>query len=185
MFGETFWKSGVSARARTKVRPGNSSNNPPRSRPKSAFRTPERAAKSEFGPYVDPDLKTLPVAFISSNVVTNGNSGSSSLNAWGEVAGLSFDSNWEGVGSDYMVEGEITRSIRPEYDAEHARIDVGEQAQCAAAGGAAARRSSCSQGAHAPCERAETRIEISSDLEGAGVRPGGCALPSTAPAARA
>jgi Peptidase S46 len=71
----------------------------------------ERAAREEFGPYVDPDLKTLPVAFISSNVVTNGNSGSASLNAWGEVAGLSFDSNWEGVGSDYMVEGDITRSI--------------------------------------------------------------------------
>ena len=71
----------------------------------------ERAARQEFGPYVDPELKTLPVAFISSNVVTNGNSGSASLNAWGEVAGLSFDSNWEGVGSDYMVEDEITRSI--------------------------------------------------------------------------
>ena len=71
----------------------------------------ERAARKEFGPYVDPELKTLPVAFISSNVVTNGNSGSASLNAWGEVAGLSFDSNWEGVGSDYMVEDEITRSI--------------------------------------------------------------------------
>jgi Peptidase S46 len=71
----------------------------------------ERAAKSEFGPYVDPELKTLPVAFISSNVVTNGNSGSASLNAWGEIAGLSFDSNWEGVGSDYMVETEITRTI--------------------------------------------------------------------------
>jgi hypothetical protein len=71
----------------------------------------ERAARQEFGPYVDPDLETLPVAFISSNVVTNGNSGSASLNAWGEVAGLAFDSNWEGVGSDYMVEHEITRSI--------------------------------------------------------------------------
>ena len=71
----------------------------------------ERAAKEEFGPYVDPDLKTLPVAFISSNVVTNGNSGSASLNAHGELAGLAFDSNWEGVGSDYMVEDEITRTI--------------------------------------------------------------------------
>jgi hypothetical protein len=71
----------------------------------------ERAAKNEFGPYTDPELKTLPVAFISSNVVTNGNSGSASLNAWGEIAGLSFDSNWEGVGSDYMVETEITRTI--------------------------------------------------------------------------
>lgn len=71
----------------------------------------ERASGGEFGPYTDPDLKTLPVAFISSNVVTNGNSGSASLNAWGEVAGLAFDSNWEGVGSDFMVEDEITRTI--------------------------------------------------------------------------
>ncbi|HEX2122576.1 MAG TPA: S46 family peptidase, partial [Thermoanaerobaculia bacterium] len=71
----------------------------------------ERAARQEFGPYVDPDLGTLPVAFISTNVVTNGNSGSATLNAWGELCGLSFDSNWEGVGSDYLVEQEITRSI--------------------------------------------------------------------------
>jgi Peptidase S46 len=71
----------------------------------------ERAERQEFGPYVDPELKTLPVAFISSNVVTNGNSGSASMNAYGEIAGLSFDSNWEGVGSDYMVEGDITRTI--------------------------------------------------------------------------
>ena len=71
----------------------------------------ERAQKQEFGPYADPDLKTIPVAFISSNSITNGNSGSASLNGWGEVAGLAFDSNWEGVGSDYMVESDITRAI--------------------------------------------------------------------------
>jgi cell division septum initiation protein DivIVA len=71
----------------------------------------ERAAKKEFGTYVDPDLGTLPVAFVSSNVVTNGNSGSASLNAYGELAGLSYDVNWEGVGGDYMVEQEITRTI--------------------------------------------------------------------------
>ena len=71
----------------------------------------ELAGKQEFGPYADPELKTLPVAFISTNVVTGGNSGSASLNAWGEVCGLAFDSNWEGVGSDYVVEDEITRTI--------------------------------------------------------------------------
>jgi hypothetical protein len=77
----------------------------------SPARLLERASRNEFGPYIDPDLGTLPVAFISSNVVTNGNSGSATLNAWGEVAGLAFDSNWEGVGSDYTVEDAITRTI--------------------------------------------------------------------------
>jgi hypothetical protein len=71
----------------------------------------ERAAKREFGTYVDPDLGTLPVAYISTNVVTNGSSGSATLNAWGELCGLAFDSNWEGVGSDFMVEEDIARTI--------------------------------------------------------------------------
>jgi hypothetical protein len=71
----------------------------------------DRAQAKEFGPYGDPDLGSLPVAFVSTNVVTNGSSGSASLNAWGEVCGLAFDSNWEGVGSDYMVEEDITRTI--------------------------------------------------------------------------
>ncbi|HEY0160676.1 MAG TPA: S46 family peptidase [Thermoanaerobaculia bacterium] len=71
----------------------------------------DRAAKREFGTYADEELKTLPVAFITTNVVTNGQSGSASLNAWGELCGLAFDSNWEGVGSDYMVETDITRTI--------------------------------------------------------------------------
>jgi hypothetical protein len=71
----------------------------------------ERAEKREFGTYIDEDLKWLPVAFISTNVVTNGSSGSVTMNAWGELCGLAFDSNWEGVGSDYMVEEDITRTI--------------------------------------------------------------------------
>lgn len=79
------------------------------------FNTPKKllevAGRGDFGPYTDPELGTLPVAFISTNVVTNGSSGSATLNAWGEVCGLAFDSNWEGVGSDYMVEQDITRSI--------------------------------------------------------------------------
>jgi Peptidase S46 len=77
----------------------------------SPARLLERAKAKEFGPYADPELKTLPVAFISTNVVTNGSSGSATLNAWGELCGLAFDSNWEGVGSDYLVEEDITRTI--------------------------------------------------------------------------
>jgi hypothetical protein len=71
----------------------------------------ERAARREFGTYSDADLGTLPVAFISTNIVTNGQSGSATINAWGELCGLAFDSNWEGVGSDYMVEEDIARTI--------------------------------------------------------------------------
>jgi hypothetical protein len=71
----------------------------------------ERAEKREFGTYVDAELETLPVAFISSNIVTNGSSGSATLNAYGELCGLAFDSNWEGVGSDFMVEERIARTI--------------------------------------------------------------------------
>ncbi|HEY0143482.1 MAG TPA: S46 family peptidase [Thermoanaerobaculia bacterium] len=82
---------------------------------KEPFNSPQRlldlAAQKDFGTYVDPELGTLPVAFISTNVVTNGSSGSSTLNAYGEVCGLAFDSNWEGVGSDYVVEEDITRTI--------------------------------------------------------------------------
>ena len=71
----------------------------------------ERAAKREFGTYVDEELKWVPVAYISTNVVTNGSSGSVTMNAWGELCGLAYDSNWEGVGSDFMVEEDITRTI--------------------------------------------------------------------------
>ena len=71
----------------------------------------ERVEKREFGTYVDEDLKWLPVAYISTNIVTNGSSGSVTMNAWGELCGLAFDSNWEGVGSDYMVEADIARTI--------------------------------------------------------------------------
>ncbi|HEX2835188.1 MAG TPA: S46 family peptidase [Thermoanaerobaculia bacterium] len=71
----------------------------------------ERAALKQFSDYIDPEVGTLPVAFISTNVVTNGSSGSATLNAWGELCGLAFDSNWEGVGSDYYVEEDITRTI--------------------------------------------------------------------------
>ena len=71
----------------------------------------ERAAKGEFGGYSDPEVGSLPVGFSTTNVVTNGSSGSASLNAWGELCGLAFDSNWEGVGSDWVVEEDITRTV--------------------------------------------------------------------------
>jgi hypothetical protein len=64
-----------------------------------------------FGPYADPDLGTLPVGFISTVNVTNGSSGSSALNAWGEITGLAFDMNWEGVAADWVVNEKYVRTV--------------------------------------------------------------------------
>jgi hypothetical protein len=79
------------------------------------FDSPEellkRARAEQFGPYADPDLGTLAVGFISTVNVTNGSSGSSALNAWGEIIGLAFDMNWEGVAADWVVNERYVRTI--------------------------------------------------------------------------
>ncbi len=72
----------------------------------------ERARAGDFGTYVDPDLGTLPVGFLSTVNVTNGSSGSSALNAHGEVIGLAFDMNWEGVAADWVVNEDLVRTIQ-------------------------------------------------------------------------
>ncbi|MBA4044789.1 MAG: S46 family peptidase, partial [Erythrobacter sp.] len=51
----------------------------------------------DYGSYVAPELGTLPVDFMSTVDITNGNSGSSTLNARGEFVGLAFDGTIEGV----------------------------------------------------------------------------------------
>jgi hypothetical protein len=71
----------------------------------------QRARAQAFGPYADPDLGTLAVGFISTVNVTNGSSGSSALNAWGEIIGLAFDMNWEGVAADWVVNDRYVRTI--------------------------------------------------------------------------
>ncbi|MFN2441369.1 MAG: S46 family peptidase [Thermoanaerobaculia bacterium] len=71
----------------------------------------EAVRAERFGPYVDPDLGTLPVNFLSTCDITNGNSGSATLNGRGEMTGLAFDGNYEAMGSDYIVDPTIARSI--------------------------------------------------------------------------
>ena len=63
------------------------------------------------GPYTDPELHDVPVDFLSSGDITNGSSGSATLNASGELAGLAFDGNYEAMGSDYLVNPDVTRTI--------------------------------------------------------------------------
>ena len=64
----------------------------------------------DFGDYAREDGK-MPVAFLSNNDITGGNSGSPIMNAEGELIGLAFDGNWESMSSDVMFEPELQRCI--------------------------------------------------------------------------
>jgi hypothetical protein len=65
----------------------------------------------KVGPYADPELKDIPVNFLSECDITNGSSGSATLNAEGKLAGLAFDGNYEAMGSDYLVNSDVSRAI--------------------------------------------------------------------------
>jgi len=53
----------------------------------------------------------MPVAFISTNDITGGNSGSPVLNAKGELIGTAFDGNWEAMSGDIVFEQNLQRCI--------------------------------------------------------------------------
>jgi len=53
----------------------------------------------------------LVLNFLSSNDITGGNSGSPVLNGEGELMGLAFDGNVEGIVSDYYVVPDVARTI--------------------------------------------------------------------------
>jgi len=67
----------------------------------------------DFGRYameVNGETK-MPVAFISNNDITGGNSGSPIMNSKGELIGLAFDGNWEAMSGDIIFEPELQRCI--------------------------------------------------------------------------
>ena len=64
----------------------------------------------DFGQYALEDGK-MPVAFLSNNDITGGNSGSPVMNAKGDLVGLAFDGNWESMSSDVMFEPDLQRCI--------------------------------------------------------------------------
>jgi hypothetical protein len=66
----------------------------------------------DFGKYVDPKLKTVPVNFLATLDITGGNSGSAALNAKGELIGLAFDGTLDSIISDWDFNKAMTRAIQ-------------------------------------------------------------------------
>jgi hypothetical protein len=65
----------------------------------------------DFGKYVDKKSNDVPVAFLTDNDITGGNSGSPVINGKGELIGCAFDGNWDGIIGDYYYQHEYNRTI--------------------------------------------------------------------------
>ncbi|CUI05840.1 S46 family peptidase [Massilia antarctica] len=66
----------------------------------------------DFGKYVDPKLKTVPVDYLATLDITGGNSGSAALNSKGELIGLAFDGTLDSIISDWDFNKANTRDIQ-------------------------------------------------------------------------
>lgn len=67
--------------------------------------------RRDFGAYADQRLNDVPVAFLATTDITGGNSGSPVMNGRGEVIGLAFDGNYEGLGGDYNFDPDSNRTL--------------------------------------------------------------------------
>jgi hypothetical protein len=84
---------------------------------KDPFNSPKKlldAMKAKkFASYADASLGgELPIDFMSDLDITGGNSGSPTLNDKGELVGLAFDGNKEGLASDVVFDPKNTRTIQ-------------------------------------------------------------------------
>ncbi|HEV8551575.1 MAG TPA: S46 family peptidase [Polyangiaceae bacterium] len=70
----------------------------------------DAAAQRDFGAYADLKTGDVPVDFLTDLQITNGNSGSATLDAEGRLIGLAFDGTYESVASDWVFLP-TTRSI--------------------------------------------------------------------------
>jgi hypothetical protein len=66
-------------------------------------------SKKDYGRYGDNGQ--MPVCFITDNDITGGNSGSPVMNGEGELIGLAFDSNWEGMTGDIEYEEGMQKTV--------------------------------------------------------------------------
>jgi hypothetical protein len=65
---------------------------------------------NDFGEYALPNGE-MPVAFLTTNDITGGNSGSGVYNSRGELIGLAFDGNWESLSGDIDFDENLQRCI--------------------------------------------------------------------------
>ena len=65
----------------------------------------------DYGRYLDKRTGSLPVAFLTTNDITGGNSGSPVINGRGELLGLAFDGNWEAMTGDLVYDKDLKRTI--------------------------------------------------------------------------
>jgi V8-like Glu-specific endopeptidase len=84
---------------------------------KEPFNSPSKHLEAmkakKFGPYADASLGgELPIDFMSDLDITGGNSGSPTLNDKGELVGLAFDGNREGLASEVVFNPKTTRTIQ-------------------------------------------------------------------------
>jgi hypothetical protein len=112
---------------------------------KEPFNSPHKLLEAikakKFGSYADPTLNgELPICFESDLDITGGNSGSPTLNDKGELVGLAFDGNKEGLASDVVFNPTTTRTIHVDArymiwtmdlldDAKHLVREMGLQPQ--------------------------------------------------------
>ncbi|GAA4354261.1 S46 family peptidase [Hymenobacter saemangeumensis] len=79
------------------------------------FEVPQKALDlikaKDFGSYADKRTGQLPVAFLTTNDITGGNSGSPVINGRGELLGLAFDGNWEAMTGDLVYDADLKRTI--------------------------------------------------------------------------
>ena len=77
------------------------------------FIVPQKLKKlyqsKDYGRYAYGD--EMHVCFITDNDITGGNSGSPVMNGKGELIGLAFDSNWEGMTGDIEFEEEMQKTV--------------------------------------------------------------------------
>lgn len=82
---------------------------------KEPFNAPETLVSlyknKDFGRWMDPLRKDVPVAFTHMADITGGNSGSPVMNARGEIIGVVFDGNYEAMISDWQYDYDIQRTI--------------------------------------------------------------------------
>lgn len=69
------------------------------------------AAKKDYGQYADKMRNDLVVAFITTNDITGGNSGSPVIDANGNLIGLAFDGNYEALSHKIAFDKNLNRTI--------------------------------------------------------------------------